>query len=147
MHLSSRDRDTVDRILGEPPSRNIEWREVVRCWRRSSQPRAGSSESDAPATRRLRVDVVFDVSEASRRDAPMHGSGLPECGLATASDDSPPSERDLDGMPLLDRRDELDRLGRLLDTVRKGLSETLVIRGEPGPRARSRARRSARKPA
>lgn len=28
-HLSSRHRDTVGRIFSQPPSRNIEWREVV----------------------------------------------------------------------------------------------------------------------
>jgi hypothetical protein len=28
-HLSSRHRDTVERIFSHPPSRNIEWREVV----------------------------------------------------------------------------------------------------------------------
>jgi hypothetical protein len=28
-HLSSRHRDTVDRIFSHPPSRNIEWHEVV----------------------------------------------------------------------------------------------------------------------
>ncbi len=28
-HLSSRHRDTVERIFSQPPSRNIEWREVV----------------------------------------------------------------------------------------------------------------------
>jgi hypothetical protein len=27
--LSSRDRDTLERIFSEPPNRNIEWREVV----------------------------------------------------------------------------------------------------------------------
>jgi hypothetical protein len=28
-HLSSRHRDTVGRIFSQPPSRNVEWREVV----------------------------------------------------------------------------------------------------------------------
>ena len=28
-HLSNRHRDTVDRIFSQPPSHNIEWREVV----------------------------------------------------------------------------------------------------------------------
>ena len=28
-HLSSRHRDTVEKIFSHPPSRNIEWREVV----------------------------------------------------------------------------------------------------------------------
>jgi hypothetical protein len=28
-HLSSHHRDTVDKIFSHPPSRNIEWREVV----------------------------------------------------------------------------------------------------------------------
>jgi hypothetical protein len=28
-HLSSRHRDTVDRIFSHPPSRNIEWREIT----------------------------------------------------------------------------------------------------------------------
>ncbi len=28
-HLSGRHRDTVEKIFSEPPSRNIEWREVV----------------------------------------------------------------------------------------------------------------------
>jgi hypothetical protein len=28
-HLSSRHRDTVERIFSQPPSSNIEWREVV----------------------------------------------------------------------------------------------------------------------
>ena len=28
-HLSSRHRDTVERIFSQPPNRNIEWREVV----------------------------------------------------------------------------------------------------------------------
>ncbi len=28
-HLSSRHRDTVERIFGHPPGHNIEWREVV----------------------------------------------------------------------------------------------------------------------
>jgi hypothetical protein len=28
-HLSSRHRDTVERIFSQPPSHNIEWREVV----------------------------------------------------------------------------------------------------------------------
>ena len=28
-HLSNRHRDTVERIFGHPPNRNIEWREVV----------------------------------------------------------------------------------------------------------------------
>jgi hypothetical protein len=28
-HLSNRHRDTVERIFSHPPSRNIEWREVV----------------------------------------------------------------------------------------------------------------------
>ena len=28
-HLSSRHRDTVERIFSHPPNRNIEWREVV----------------------------------------------------------------------------------------------------------------------
>ena len=28
-HLSSRHRDTVERIFSHPPSRNIEWREIV----------------------------------------------------------------------------------------------------------------------
>jgi len=28
-HLSNRHRDTVERIFSQPPSRNIEWREVV----------------------------------------------------------------------------------------------------------------------
>ena len=33
---------------------------------------------------------------------------------------------------LVDRSDECRVLGRLLDTVREGMSQTLVIRGEPG---------------
>src|SRR5437588_9213086 len=28
-HLSNRHRDTVERIFSRPPSRNVEWREVV----------------------------------------------------------------------------------------------------------------------
>jgi hypothetical protein len=28
-HLSSRHRDTVEKIFSQPPNRNIEWREVV----------------------------------------------------------------------------------------------------------------------
>ena len=33
---------------------------------------------------------------------------------------------------LVDRSDECRALERLLDTVREGMSQTLVIRGEPG---------------
>jgi hypothetical protein len=29
VHLSSRHRDTVEKIFSQPPNRNIEWREVV----------------------------------------------------------------------------------------------------------------------
>ena len=29
VHLSSRHRDTIEKIFSQPPSRNIEWREVV----------------------------------------------------------------------------------------------------------------------